>query len=318
MNLKQIVMVIVFITIGLTNIYANEKKIAYIVSDSRIPFWDIMKNGIANGAKQRGYSLKVYSSNNIKKTEIENTAKAIKQKVSGLVISPINSSTAVTILKLAKIANIPVVISDIGTDSGEYVSFISSNNQKGAYEIGKVLAHKMKILGWDKDGSVGIVAIPQKRANGKARTEGFMKAMDEAGIKGAGIKQQVDFSYQETYNHSKELIAKNKNLRAIWLQGSDRYQGALDAIKDVGKEKEILLICFDAEPIFLDMIPKGTLVGAAMQQPYLMGEEAVYALDDHLKGKKIIKNKQLEILAISTENIKEKLPIIKRNVLGLE
>ena len=75
---------------------------------------------------------------------------------------------------------------------------------------------------------------------------------------------------------------------------------------------------FDAEPVFLDLIPNATLVGAAMQQPYLMGEEAVYAIDKYLNGKSVKKNLQLPILAISTENIEEKLPIIKRNVLGIE
>lgn len=296
----------------------TEKKLAYIVSDIRIPFWDIMARGIKNAANSKGYVVEVYSAHNIKKTELENTAKAIKDKVSGIVISPINSSTAVTILKLAKNAGIPVVISDIGTDSGEYISFISSNNLDGAYKIGKVLAKRMKELGLDKDGSVGIISIPQQRANGKARTAGFMKAMDEAGIKGTGLRQQVTFSYQETYDFSKELIEKNSDLKALWLQGSDRYQGALDAIKDAGKKDDILLICFDAEPVFLELIPNGTLVGAAMQQPYLMGEEAVYAMDRYLKGKDVEKYVQLPILAISKENIEQKLPIIKRNVLGIE
>ena len=296
----------------------NTKELAYIVSDNRIPFWDIMARGIKSAANEKGYKLTVYSANNIKKTEIENTVKVLKDKVDGIVISPINSSTAVTILKLAKNINIPVVISDIGTEGGEYLSYISSNNFEGAYKIGKVLAKNMKELGLDKKGSVGIVAIPQKRANGKARTAGFMKAMDEANIKGAGLKQQVDFSYEETYEFSKELIEENPNLRALWLQGSDRYQGALDAIKDTGKTGEVLLICFDAEPIFLDFIPKGILVGAAMQQPYLMGQNAVYVLDDHINGKKVEKNIQLPILAISKDNIEKKLSTIKRNVLGIE
>lgn len=294
------------------------KQIAYIVSDIRIPFWNIMAKGIKAQANTDGYKVTIYSSNNLKENELKHTIEAIQSKVDGMVISPINSSTAVTILKFAKNANIPVVISDIGTESGEYVSFISSNNLNGAYKIGKVLANKMQELNLDKTGSVGIVSIPQKRANGKARTKGFLKAMEEAGIKSAGLLQQVDFSYQETYNHSTTLIKKDPNIKAIWLQGSDRYQGALDAIKDQGKEGEILLICFDAEPEFLDMIQNEQLVGAAMQQPYLMGQKAVKSLIDHISGKEVPKTQQLEILAISKDNIQEKLPIIKRNVLGIE
>jgi ribose transport system substrate-binding protein len=277
-----------------------------------------MSKGIKNNAKKLGYEIEIYSANNITKIELENLSKVINKKVDGLIISPINSSTAVTILKLAKNANIPVVISDIGTDSGDYVSYISSDNEKGAYEIGKVLVNKMRELNIDKTGTVGIISIPQKRANGQARTKGFMKAMNEAKIVGAGLLQQVDFSYDETYKHSMTLIKNNPNLVALWLQGSDRYQAALDAIRDSKKEGKILLLCFDAEPIFLELIPKGKLVGAAMQQPYLMGQKAVESIDNHLKNKSVSREQKLDILAISEKNIKEKLPIIKRNVLGLE
>lgn len=308
----------IFILFNITLLQADTKKIAYIVSDISIPFWEIMSRGIKTKAKELGYEIEVYSSNNIIKTELQNTVNILNDDINGLIISPINSSTAVSILKFAKKAKVPVIISDIGTDSGEYVSYISSNNEEGAYKIGKVLVKKMQELGWDKKGTVGIVSIPQKRANGKARTKGFMRALDEAGIKGAGILQQVDFSYIETYNHSIELINKNPDLKAIWLQGSDKYLGALDAIKKSGKENEILLICFDAEPIFLDLIPQGILVGAAMQQPYLMGQMAVESLDKHLNGKNVQKVQQLEILAISQDNIDNQLHIIKKNVLGIE
>ena len=293
------------------------KKIAYLVSDTRIPFWAIMQRGIASAADDLGSKLVTYSSENSTRQELEFTARAIRERVSGIIVSPTTSSACVTILKLAQRAGIPVVISDIGTDAGEYLSYISSDNKDGAYKIGQVLAKKMYQLGW-QNGRVGIIAIPQQRLNGQARTAGFMQAMKEAGIKGGDIKQQATFSYQETYDYSKELIAQNPDLRAIWLQGSDRYQGALDAIADSGKQDDMLLVSFDAEPIFLELIPKGILVGAAMQQPYLMGEEAVRTLDRHFKGEPTRKELQLPILAISTENIAEKLPVIKRNVLGIE
>jgi len=294
----------------------NSKKIVYITSDISIPFWQIIAKGIQHSSNEFQYNLQIYSSNNTAKQELEWVIKAIEEKVDGIIISPTNSSACVTALKLAKKANIPVVIADIGTDGGEYLSYISSDNQQGAYEIGKVLTSKMVELGLEK-GKVGIIAIPQKRLNGQARTQGFMQALNEAGIKGANIKQQVNFSLEETYLLSKELIQNNPDLNAIWLQGSDKYQGALQAIYEAGKKDEILLITFDAEPIFLELIPEGILVGAAMQQPFLMGEEALNALHLHFNQKNVTKNIQLPILAISVNNIHTMLPVIKRNVLGI-
>jgi ribose transport system substrate-binding protein len=294
----------------------GERRLAYLVSDLRIPFWDILRRGVEERAAALGYALEVHSAENSAKQELELTAKVIKQGVDGILLSPTNSSAAVTLLKLAKGANIPVVIADIGTDSGDYVSYIASDNREGSYQLGRILAAALRAQGWER-GSVGIIAIPQKRANGRARTAGFMQALDEAGIKGAGIRQQVDFSYQETYDFAQELIAADPQLRALWLQGSDRYQGALDAIRDAGRQGQVLLICFDAEPEFLRMIPQGTLVGAGMQQPFLMGEEAVNAMDAHLRGETVEHDRLLPILAVSRENLDALLPQIRRNVLGL-
>lgn len=294
---------------------AAEKRLAYLVSDLRIPFWDIMKRGIVSRAGALGYSVTVHGADNDPRRELELAARVVRDKVDGIVLSPTNSSAAVTLLKLAREAGIPVVIADIGTEGGEYLSYIASDNQEGAYQIGKVLAAAMKARQWET-GGVGIVAIPQARANGRARTAGFMKAMDEAGIRGAGIRQQADFSYQETFAFASELLAANPDLRALWLQGSDRYQAALDAIAKARRKGQVLLVCFDAEPEFLRMIPEGTLVGAAMQQPFLIGEKAVESLDAHFRGKAVPARQLLPILAVSTTNIGKLLPVIRRNVLG--
>jgi ribose transport system substrate-binding protein len=296
---------------------STPKKIAYIVSDMSIPYWQILSRGIQNASNNFNYTLTTYDAQNNPKKELEWVITAIQNKVDAIIISPTTSLACATALNLAKQANIPVVIADIGTDAGEYLTYISSDNKQGAYDIAQVLIDKMKTLNLTQ-GSVGIIAIPQKRLNGQARTQGFMQALNQAKIKGADIKQQVDFSRQETYVLTKELIQNNENLKAIWLQGSDKYEGALQAIEETGKKEEILLITFDAEPIFLELIPQGVLVGAAMQQPFLMGEEAVLALDAHFNGKDVSKNIQLPILAVSQNNIQTLLPLIQRNVLGIK
>lgn len=308
------------VMLNFSTLFANsfeKKKLAYIVSDLTIPFWDIMSRGAKNSALNLGYEIEVYNSQNNTKTELENTIKAINSDISGIIISPNNSFSCATVLKLAKKANLPVVIADIGTDGGEYISYISSDNKSGAYEIGKILANKISTLNIQNP-KVAIIAIPQKRLNGQERTAGFMKAMDEASIKGANIKQQINFSKEETYNFTKELINENPNLNAIWLQGSDKYQSALDAINDSGKKDKILLLTFDAEPEFLELIQNNILVASAMQQPFLIGEKAVENMDKYLKNETIEKNNKLPVLTISKENIGNNLIIIKKNVFEID
>lgn len=300
-----------------TNAQAEQNHLAYIVSDSRIPFWRIMSSGIQQRADQLGYRVSVHSADNHAKRELELTVQVLREGVDGIILSPTNSSAAATVLKLAEQAGVPVVISDIGADADNYVSYIESDNAQGGYGLGVLLADALKGKGWD-DGTVGIIAIPQKRANGKARTDGFMRALEDRDISAAALLQQSDFSYRETYEYSRVLITEHPDLRAIWLQGSNRYQAAMDAISDSGREGEILLICFDAEPEFIEMVAEGALVGAGMQQPYLMGEKAVDTMHRHLNGGGVEKNQRLSVLPVSSKNLHRLLPLIKRNVLGEE
>lgn len=296
---------------------AGSPRIIYITSDTRIPFWNVLSRGIHRQATALGYQVETLNAQNHARTELELVAGAIRQQVDGIIISPTNSSAAATLIKLSAKADIPVVIADIGADSDRYVAYISADNRGGAYAIGTILTRALEQRDWQQ-GRVGIIAIPQKRLNGQQRTAGFMQALDEAGIQNAAMRQQVDFSHDETYRFTRELITTVPDLRAIWLQGSDRYQAALDALADTGKQDDVLLVTFDAEPDFLQLIPDGVLVGAAMQQPYLMGEKAVMALHDHLQGKAVVPEQKLPVLAISADNIGANLALIRRNVLGLE
>ena len=92
----------------------------------------------------------------------------------------------------------------------------------------------------------------------------------------------------------------------------------MDAIKKANKQNEIALICFDEEPEFLEMIQNGDLVASAMQQPYIIGQEAVVTLNNYFNNKEVKKEQKMEILSISKENIDDKLKIIKLNVLGIK
>ncbi len=296
---------------------SKKPQLAYVLPDSHIPFWNIMAKGIKKTASQLGYEITVYDAKNTAKLEIQFTAKALRDKVSGLIISPSNSSACVTLLKLAKQANIPVVISDVGTDGGQYVSYISSNNEKGSYLIGQLLAKHLLQRGW-KDGSVGIIAIPQKRQNGQLRTIGFMRAIDQLGIKNTNIKQLVTWTTEETYQYTQEMLQQDPHLRAIWLQTSNIYKGALQAIIDSGKQDQVLLFAFDAEPEFLQLIPQGVIVASGMQQPYLMGQTAVQAMDNYLHGIIPEKNITIPILIVSAKTIAAQWLLIQKRVLGFE
>jgi ribose transport system substrate-binding protein len=297
---------------------AAEKTIVYLTPGLDLPFWRYLSKGIENTAKQAGYDFTALDSHNSAATQLKNAQDVIARGVAGICISPTDSSTAPAVLGLAQKANIPVVVSDIGTNSGEYVSFVISNNFEGAYGVGKALADALKAKGWTA-GSVGLVTISQARKNGQARTAGFRKAMQEAGImKEAGLQQMQSYTADETFKFVQDMLTANPDMRGLFVQTDQPTTGALRAIKAGRREGQVLVAAFDGTPELVDLIRKGQVVGSGMQQPFLMGQKSAEALLAHLGGKEVPKETSVPIITVTSDNVEQLLPTIKTTVFANE
>jgi len=294
---------------------AEGKHLAYLTPGLDLPFWRILAKGIDDVAKSNGGSSTAYDSHNSAQTQITNAQDAIARKVDGIIISPTDSSTAPAVLAAAGRAGIPVVIADIGTSSGEYVSFIISDNYQGAYGIGQALAKAMTAKGW-QTGTVGLVTISLARNNGKARTSGFMKAMGEAGIKQAALSQMQTYTSDETFKFVQDMITAHPDMRGLFIETDQPTLGALRAVQAARKQNDILIAAFDGIPEFVKLIDDGSIVGSGMQQPYLMGQRSAQAMFEHLDGKTPEKQILVPIEVVTGENIKQVLPTIQKTVFG--
>ncbi|MBN9509150.1 MAG: substrate-binding domain-containing protein [Alphaproteobacteria bacterium] len=297
---------------------AAEKTVVYLTPGLDLPFWRYLAKGIEDSVKAQGFGFSALDSHNNAATQLKNAQDVIARGVAGICISPTDSSTAPAVLGLAQRAKIPVIISDIGTNSGEYVSFVISNNFEGAYGIGKVLAERMKEKGW-QNGSVGFVTISQARRNGQARTAGFRKALKEAGItKEAGLQQMQSYTADETFHFVQDMLTANPDMRGLFVQTDQPTTGALRAIKAARREGQVLVASYDGTPELVKLIEADQVVGSGMQQPYLMGVKSAEALLAHLKGESVPKETTVPILVVTSKNVAELLPTIRKTVFAGE
>ena len=296
---------------------AAAKHFAYLTPGLDLPFWRYLSKGIEGEAKKRGDTVTTYDSHNDASTQLKNAQDAIARKVDGILISPTDSSTAPSVLTAAAQANIPVVIADIGTTSGDYVSFIISDNESGAYNVGKQLVADLKAKNW-ATGPVGIVSISLARNNGKARTGGFRKALSEGGVKEVALDQMQTYTADETFRYVQDMLTAHPDLHGIFVQTDTPSLGAARAIQASHRQDTLLLAAFDGVPDFVKMIQDGTIVCSGMQQPYLMGVRSVEALYDHLGGKTPPKQVLVPIIVVAKDNIEKVLPTIKTTVFANE
>jgi ribose transport system substrate-binding protein len=296
---------------------AAEKQIVYLTPGLDLPFWRAVSKGVESAATAKGYGFQALDSHNSAQTQLQNAQDAIARNVAGIVISPTDSSTAPSVLTIAKRAGIPVVIADIGTNSGDYVSYIASNNYEGAHGVGLGLAAALKKKGWE-GGTVGIVGISQARKNGQARTKGFLDGLKEGGFTGktAEIMQMQSYTADETYKFTQDLLTANPDMRGLFIQTDAPTLGALRAIKAARRTGDVLVAAFDGIPEFVDLLKSGELVVTGMQQPFLMGSTSGETLIAALGGATPQKEITVPILAVTSETIDGQLPTIKKTVFG--
>ncbi len=297
---------------------AATKEIVYLTPGLDLPFWRYLSKGIESVAKKEGYEYQALDSHNNAQTQLKNAQDAIARGVASIIISPTDSSTAPSVLTLAERAKIPVVVADIGTNSGEYVSFIISDNKEGAHGVGQALAAAMKEKGW-AGGSVGLVTISQARKNGQARTQGFRDAMKEAGIaKEAGLQQMQSYTADETFKFTQDMLTANPDMRGLFIQTDQPAIGALRAIKAAHRDGTLLVAAFDGIPEFVGLLKSGEIVASGMQQPYLMGVRSAESAFVALKGGKPEKEILVPIVVATSKNIDQILPTIKETVFANE
>ncbi len=293
-------------------------ELVYMTPGLDLAFWRYVSEGVKSVAEENGYGFSALDSTNDPQTQLQNAQDAIARGVSGIILSPTDSSTAPAVLQLAQDAGIPVVIADIGTDSGEFVSVIGSNNYEGANGVGQALAAAMQDAG-KAEATVGIIGISQARLNGQARTQGFKDALTEGGITGdAGLQQMQAYTADETFKFTQDMITANPGMGGMFVQTDGPTLGALRAIRAARMEGDVLVAAFDGIPEFVPLLQSGDLVVSGMQQPYLMGVRSAEAMLEHLGGGRPDKEITVPILIVTSDNIDEMLPTITETVFANE
>lgn len=296
--------------------FADGKEITYITPSLKIGFWRIIGTGVEAAGEAAGYSVRLLDSNDDAQAQLRNAQDAIASGVAGIVLSPTDSSTAPSVLRLAAEAGIPVAIADIGTTEGDYVTFVGSDNLGGALGGGEYVGGLVESRGW-QDGSFGIIGIPQARINGQLRTQGFREGLAAHGMTNeVPLMEMRSFTSEESYKFAQDMIAANPDLRVIFVQSDFMSLGAQRAVQAARKTDDIIVAAFDGTPELLDFIRDGKIVASGMQQPYRLGLVAAENLIASLAGETVEKEIQVPILVTTTDNAVEMTDEISLNVFG--
>ncbi|GGX42912.1 ABC transporter substrate-binding protein [Streptomyces fructofermentans] len=203
-------------------------------------------------AKEAGYTLKFSDAQQKQENQISAIRSYIAQKVNVIAFSPVVVTGWDAVLKEAKTAKIPVILTDRSIETSDdslYVSFIGSDftdeGRRAARMLEKVLA---------KAGHKGAVKIAQLEGTTGAapaieRAKGFKEVMDAEHKDDwkVVVSQTGDFTRAGGKQVMAAFLQSNPDINVLYAHNDDMALGAIQSIEAAGKKpgKDILIVSVD-------------------------------------------------------------------------
>lgn len=274
---------------------AKDLKLGVSISTTNNPYFVAMKDGLDKFAGEKKVSLKVADAQDDAARQADDIQNFISQNVDAILINPVDSKAVVSSIKAANSANIPVILIDRGSEGGDVLTTVASDN----VEAGKMAAEfVVKELG-EKAKAFELSGVPGASAT-VDRGKGFNKiAKTKLDVLSS---QSANFDRAKALNTAQNMIQGHKDVQVIFAQNDEMALGAAQAVKSAGL-KDILIVGIDGQPDAHDAIKNGDITATIAQQPAKMGEIAIQAAIDHYQGKKVKKTTVSPIYLVNKETV---------------
>lgn len=274
---------------------AKDLKLGVSISTTNNPYFVAMKDGLDKFAGEKKVSLKVADAQDDAARQADDIQNFISQNVDAILINPVDSKAVVSSIKAANSANIPVILIDRGSEGGDVLTTVASDN----VEAGKMAAEfVVKELG-EKAKAFELSGVPGASAT-VDRGKGFNKiAKTKLDILSS---QSANFDRAKALNTAQNMIQGHKDVQVIFAQNDEMALGAAQAVKSAGL-KDILIVGIDGQPDAHDAIKNGDITATIAQQPAKMGEIAIQAAIDHYQGEKVKKTTVSPIYLVTKETV---------------
>ncbi len=247
---------------------------------------------IKSASKEAGIELKFADAQQKQENQIKAIRSFIAQKVDVIAFSPVVETGFETVLREAKAAGIPVILTDRAVnvkDDSLYVTFMGSDFLEEGRKAGRWLIEKMK----DTKGDVNIVELQGTVGSAPAidRKKGFeevIKAQPNFKI----IRSQTgDFTRAKGKEVMEAFLkAEGKKINVLYAHNDDMAIGAIQAIEEAGMKpgKDIIIVSIDAVKGAFEAMMAGKLNVTVECSP-LLGPQLMQAVKDLKAGKTLPK-----------------------------
>ncbi|NKF24199.1 ABC transporter substrate-binding protein [Solimonas marina] len=204
---------------------------------------------IKAAAKAAGIRLKFSDAQQKQENQIKALRSFIAQRVDVIAFSPVVESGWETVLREAKAAGIPVIVTDRAvdvTDDSLYTTLIGSDFVEEGRRAARWLIDDMK----DRKGPINIVELQGTVGSAPAidRQKGFHEVIDADPRFKVIRSQSGDFTRAKGKEVMEAFLkAEGKNIDVLYAHNDDMAIGAIQAIEEAGLQpgKDITVVSID-------------------------------------------------------------------------
>ncbi len=245
-------------------------------------FWQAVKLGAENAAKDLNVDITFEGPENESQVDkqIEMLQTALDKKPAAICFAALDSKAAIPLLEKAKEAGIPVIGFDSGVDSDIPATTAATDNIAAA----GMAADKMaELIGGS--GEVAVIVHDQTSRTGIDRRDGFVKRMEEKYPDITIVDIQYGGGDQlKSTDLAKAIIGAHPNLKGFFGANEGSIIGVLNAVKELGMEKKIVVIGYDSGQQQMDAVRSGVEAGAITQDPIGIGYKCVESAVKAING----------------------------------
>ncbi|MEU9143723.1 ABC transporter substrate-binding protein [Streptomyces sp. NPDC048349] len=192
---------------------------------------------VQDAAKKAGITLKFSDAQQKQENQIKAIRSFIQQKVDVIAFSPVVESGWDTVLKEAKAAHIPVVLTDRAVDSEDeslYVSFLGSDFVEEGKKAGDWLVKEYQ----GKSDAVNIVELQGTTGSAPAndRKSGFADVIKTDPKFKITASQTGDFTRAKGKEVMQAFLKSQPQIDVLYAHNDDMALGAIQAIEEAGKK----------------------------------------------------------------------------------
>lgn len=256
--------------------------VGFSVSTLNNPFFVDVRDGAKEAADAAGMELVIMDAQNDASKQMSAIENMIQQKVSVIIVNPVDSKAVVPAIEAANQAGIPVITVDRGADGGTVVANIASDNVAGGRMAGQLILDKLG----GKGNVVELEGVPGTSA-ANDRGKGFNEAMQTASGVTIVAKQPADFDRAKGMKVMENILQSNQEVQAVFAHNDEMALGAVEAIQAANRGS-VIVVGFDATADAVSAVKDGALLATVAQQPKEMGKASVET------AKKILANEAVD------------------------